>query len=193
MNTLTWTITILGFIATIVGSLLAIFTYVSPVFRLKHYLKRTKKWKKVYIDRIKYNWQYKNHPEFTIEIDDESNDWGTTESWMNYYPDSSKSASLVRVRANGQVLFIEEFISLDGGRYFVPLPKREIISESETDNYYYYTSIQVMLARIVSYYYRGNNIEDFISNHNLEIKDNKKEIKIWTTMKKLFGKITKKS
>ena len=41
MNMLTWIITILGFVATITGSTLAILTYISPAWRLKFYLKQT--------------------------------------------------------------------------------------------------------------------------------------------------------
>ena len=177
MTTLSWVITILGFIATIVGSILAFFTFISPFIRLKWYLKNPKKWKKIYLDRYNYNWQYKNHPEFTIEVDSESRDWGTTETWMNHYPDSSKSTSFIKVKVNGQILLTEDFISLDGGRYFVPVPKRAVtheieIGSDEVPEYkYWYTTIQVELARIVSNYYRMNTIEEFMKSHHLVVSD----------------------
>jgi hypothetical protein len=170
MTSLMWTITILGFIATITGSILAIATYISPSWRLKFYIKKTKNWRKIYIGRIEHEWQYKNHPEFSIEIENESREWQTTESWMRSYPDPSKYATLVKVKVNGQVLYTEEFISLDGGRYFVPVPKRRIVGETEANNIYWYTPLQVNLSRIVGTYYRSDSIEDFMSNHNLDIK-----------------------
>ena len=178
MNAFTWIITILGFIATIVGSILAIFTFVSSIWRLKFYLKKPLNWRKVYIGRIKYNWQYKNHPEFTIEVDDENKNWdtGVKENWMRDYPNPTKSTSLVRIKANGQVLMVENFISLDGGRYFVPLPKRHINTDQEKENEYWYTPLQVNLSRIVGEYYRGDSIEDFIKSHNLKIETRNDEL-----------------
>jgi len=167
MNTFTWTITILGFVATIIGSLLALVTYISPFIRLKLYLNKAKNWKKVYVGRFEYNWQYKNHPEFIVEVDDEAREWSTVESWMHHYPDSSKHASLVKVKVNGQILLTEEFISLDGGRYFVPVPKRKLINDTEFT--YWYTPMQVNLARIVGYYYRINTIDEFMTSHGLII------------------------
>ena len=170
-----WFITILGLIASIVGGVLAFFTFISPLVRLKWYLKKTKKWKKVYSNQYKYNWQYEKHPEFVIEVDEESRDWSTTESWMTHYPDNHKSTSFVKAMANGQILLTENFISLDGHRYFVPVPKRAVIKDvgigsNEIPEYkYWYTTVQVKLARIVSDYYRVNTIEEFMDSHGLII------------------------
>ena len=172
-----WVITILGLLASIVGGVLAIFTFISPFVRLKWYLKKADKWKKVYLDRYKYNWQYKNHPEFTIEVDEESQDWSTTESWMTHYPDSHKSTSFVKAMVNGRILLTENFISLDGGGYFVPVPKRAVVKEIEIGSdeipeyKYWYTTIQVELARIVSSYYRMHTIEEFMESHHLAVSD----------------------
>ena len=170
MSTFGWIITILGFLATIIGSFLAIITYISPSLRLKFYIKRYKKWHEVYIGRIQYQWQYKNHPEFIIELDDDCKNWESKENWMNYYPDPSKCTTLVFVKVNGQIIFTEDFILLDGGRYFVPLPKRKVMSEKEKDSKYWYTQLQVDLAHIMGRFYREKNIEEFMNNHHLEIK-----------------------
>lgn len=168
MTTPAWVITILGFIATITGSLLALATYISPLFRLKFYLNKDKNWKKVYIGRVEHNWQYKKHPEFIIEETyDENREWTTTESWMKNYPDSSKKITIVRVKVNGNILLIEDFISLDGGRYFVPVPKRKPIDGGEFE--YWYTPIQINLSRIVGYYYRMKTIEEFMADHGLAV------------------------
>ncbi len=172
MNGFAWFVTILGLVATLVGSLLAVVTYISPLTRLRFYLRRPKNWKKVYIGRLDYNWQYNNHPEFAITQDDESREWTIEESWMTNYPDPGKSSTLVKVTVNGMVLLTEDFISLDGGRYFVPVPKRKAINElGDTPEFeYWYTPQQVHLARIVGYYYRINSIEEFISAHHLVVK-----------------------
>jgi hypothetical protein len=168
MNILTWLITILGFIATIIGSILALATYVSPLFRLKIYIKKNKNWKKFYMGRVEYNWQYKNHPEFVIEISHEDKKWSAIESWMRHYPDPLKNISIVKARVNGNILLTEVFISLDGGRYFVPVPKRKLISENEFK--YWYTPMQVRLSRIVGYYYNAKTVEEFMSEHGLVIE-----------------------
>ncbi len=169
MSTLSWIITILGFVATIVGSVLAFFTYISPMVRLKWYLKNPEKWKKIYLDRHRYNWQYKNHPEFNIEIDTNSDEWTTVEKWMPHCPDIRKSVSIVKVKINGQTILTESFLSMDGGRYFVPVAKRKIIDDSEDEYLYYYTKLQIELAKIVSDFYREKTIEEFIKQNNLTI------------------------
>ncbi|MFA5248252.1 MAG: hypothetical protein WC415_03330 [Patescibacteria group bacterium] len=176
MNTLSWIVTILGFIATITGCVLAYCTYISPLTRLNWYLKKPKKWSKLYVGREKYHWHYKNHPEFIIEIDDEGRDWTVQEKWMPYCPDSSKRARFVVVRVNGQAILTEEFISLDAGRYFVPVARREVIGEpaieAVVDFKYYYTSMQVMLSRIIGEYYRESGIDDFMQKNKIDIYKN---------------------
>jgi hypothetical protein len=170
MNTLSWIIAVLGLVATIIGSLLAIITYINPVHRLKCYLKKPDNWRRNILGGTQADWQYKNHPEFKIEIDDESKEWDITESWMTNYPDPSKSTKTVRLKVNGHVLIVEEFIQMDGCRYFVPLPKRKLNNDSENEYKYWYTLIQVKIGKIVGNYYNDETIDKFIKRHKLEIK-----------------------
>ncbi|MDD5039887.1 MAG: hypothetical protein PHY34_01930 [Patescibacteria group bacterium] len=172
MNWMSWIVTILGLIATIIGSYLAIITYISPIKRVKYYLKRTKKWKKINISRDESNWQYETHPEFVIEIDEVGHNWTTKEGWMKDYPDETKHVRAVKIKVNGQALVSVEFISLDGGRYFIPVPERKLISgQSEKANFsYWYTPIQVGIANIIGRYYRDETLEKFMNRHSLTVQ-----------------------
>jgi hypothetical protein len=172
MTTLTWFLTILGLVATLIGSYIAIITFRSPLTRLKKYLKIPKNWGKIYINRVDYIWRYRKHPEFSITQDDETKSWTTVEKWMIHYPDPHKSSTLIKATFNGIVLLTEDFISLDGGRYFVPIPKRKAISElGDMPIFeYWYTPLQINLARIVGYYYRVSTIEEFMTAHHLIVK-----------------------
>lgn len=164
-------ITILGFLATIIGSYLAIIMFRSPIKRLKKYLKDNNKWEEVYLARKLHHRQYKNHPEFTIEEDCESRSWGTNkEGWMKDYVKLHKSSHFVIVKVGGQIIIAEEFIVMDEGRIFVPLPKMKTNAERDKTEYYY-TPVQVDLARILSIHNGYNTIEKFMLDHNLTVKE----------------------
>lgn len=170
MTFLGWFVTILGLFVSLVAGFLTFVTYISPIWRLKYYIKKPKGWKQVFVGREESYWQYSSHPEFRIEIDDESREWQRKEHWMTMYSDEMKSSCLVKVSANGQPLIVEEFIYLDGSRYFVPLPKRKVIGENEEDNQYWYTLLQLDLARIIGKLYFDKTFEDFMKRHNLQVK-----------------------
>jgi hypothetical protein len=176
MNILSWILAIFGLIASIVGCLLAYITFINPMFRLKRYLSKTENWEKIYKNRIKYNWHYKKHPEFYIEQSDDEEDrdnFTAVESWMGYFPDPSKKLYLMKVIFNGLVLITEDFISLDGGRYFVPLPRRELVSRSDSEFKYYYDSIQYKLGKILGDFYRfndNNSLDKFMESHGIEYR-----------------------
>jgi hypothetical protein len=166
-----WIATVLGLVATIAGTTLAYFTFVSPMYRLKLYLRKRKRWEEVVTDfqGMETHWRYQGHPEFVLERGD-SQEWdqGLMEAWMPFSPNSLKSRTQIRVRVNGQFLFVEEFISLDGGRNFVPLPRRKSV---EGQFEYWYTPLQVSVARIVGHYYRPfTTIDDFMSQQKIPVR-----------------------
>jgi hypothetical protein len=176
LNTLAWLATILGLVATIIGSTLAFMTYISPIIRVRSYLKRKDKWEKVSFDLHGNSeaWRYKPHPEFTIEYTEEIKDWDRTitETWMKYpLPDPSKHSKKLQVKVNGQIILAEEFIALDGGRYFVPLPRVKY-AEEKKDNIYYYDEIQYLIGSIVGSYYRMESLDEFVKHQELTVKFN---------------------
>lgn len=171
LSTVSWVITILGFLATIIGSYLTIIMFRSPMKRLNKYLKKDKKWERVELGRKFDHWKYKDHPEFTIEEDKESRDWGASkEDWMKDYTHPCKRSHFVIAKANGQLLVAEEFIVMDEGRISVPLPKMKKNIESGKMKYYY-THLQVDLARIASIHNDYETIEKFMFDHSLKVRE----------------------
>ncbi len=168
-----WVLAIAGLIASITGTCLAYFTYVSPIIRIKAYLRRPEGWEKVFTDvrGTNFHWRYSRHPEFVIQEDnyDNSRYWDRTEHWMPPCPDQGKTSNMVHVKVNGQIVLVEEFISLDGGRYFVPLPRRAV-HDKENGNEYWYSELQVNISRIVGEYYHDGTIEKFIDKQKIPVK-----------------------
>ena len=72
------------------------------------------------------------------------------EEWINdsLYPDKTNNASYyVRLEANSMLLDKELFVSLDGHRYFVPVPK--VLRVENDKREFYYDRQQIQLAKIV--------------------------------------------
>ncbi len=157
----------------LIGVLLTIFMYISPKYRVNWYLNNPGKWEEVHLNlNGRSLWRRKDHPEFSIETQDESEEWsyGKQESWMKYpLPDPSKYTHMVHVKANGVVIYAEHFISLDGGRYFVPLPRAKY-NEKEEDNEYYYNPIQLAIARVVGRFYRMEDVDEFVNHNEIEVR-----------------------
>lgn len=172
-------ITILGLILGILGlagTILTAITFVNPKVRVDFYLNKHDKWEEVHLNLGGGGslWRYQPHPEFTIEQQDDSEKWGfdVTESWMKYpLPDPSKHTYMVHVKASGIVIYAEKFITLDGGRYFVPLPRVKYHEEKE-NNEYFYVPLQIKIARIIGTYYRMDSIDEFIKHNEIEIRKN---------------------
>jgi len=169
----------LGLLASIIGSVLAYFTFINPKKRTDYYLRDTENWEEVHLGLRGSNslWRYKKHPEFTIEQQDESDPWdyNKTEKWMKYpLPDPSKTTYMMHVKAGNIVVYAELFITLDGGRYLVPLPRVEYHKVKE-DNEYFYTPLQVKIGDIVGNFYSMKSLDEFIEKNEIEIRKNDNE------------------
>jgi len=170
MEYIAFIIGILGLIASIVGMYFTYISFVNPMKRFKKYLKYPKKWEK--FEGINQNiacYRYRKYPNYQIIID-----WNNPvvtnfyEKWINDYPDMENNASYyVRLEFNSIILEKELFVDLDGGRYFVPVPKR-IKVQNKMD--YYYDEIQIQLALIVGQIYFGSDIVYFAEHCKTKIR-----------------------
>jgi len=155
----------LGLVATLVGTYFTYISFINPITRFKKYLKNPKNWEKFQGTEMHLSiYRHKKYPNFQIIID-----WGKPvvenyqEEWIRDYLDKEHNASYyVRLEANGMLLDRELFVSLDGHRYFVPVP-RVSMSKTKTDERdFYYDTRQIQLANIVGEYHFGDkNIYDF--------------------------------
>jgi len=162
------TITILGFIigilglvATLVGTYFTYISFVNPITRFKKYLKNPKDWEKFQGTEMHLSiFRLKKYPNFQIVIDwDKPVVENYKEEWIRDYPDKEHNASyFVRLEANAMLLEKELFVSLDGGRIFIPSPRRTLKNDELV---YWYDPIQIQLANIIGEYYLEKDINEF--------------------------------
>lgn len=158
----------------LVGVALTAAMYLNPKWRVDWYLRKPENWEKITLDLSGFHsiWRNKKHPEFTIERTQFEEEWsyGKTENWMKYpLPDPSKHTKVVHVKVGGTIVYVENFITLDGGRYFVPLPRVKYLKDKK-ENYYFYENIQINIAAIIGTFYRMKSIDEFISKNEIEVK-----------------------
>ncbi len=167
---------LLGLVATLVGTYFTYISFVNPVKRFKKYLKNPENWEKFQgIEAHLSFYRHKKYPNFQIVIDwDKELVENFHEEWMNdvLYPDKTNNASYyVRLEVNAMLLEKELFVSLDGHRYFVPVP-RVSVSNSETgERDVYFDTLQIQLANIVGIYHFGDKgIYDFAKSQSKPIE-----------------------
>jgi hypothetical protein len=163
---------VLGLIATLVGGYFTYISFVNPMSRLKKYLKNPNNWEKFQGEEFNLSiYRHKKYPNFQILVD-----WNKKvvehyqEEWIRDYPDKENNASyFVRLEANAMLLAVELFVVLDGGRGFVPSPRR---SYEQKELVYYYEPIQIQLAKIIGEYSWEKDIYEFASKQKKPIKIN---------------------
>ena len=165
MEVLSISLGILGLVATLAGTGMAYVTYVSPSIRFKWYLKNKNGWR-IISTRVQGQseyYQFTTHPEFIIEeIDDHR--WERDEPWMKRIlrPDTNCFANQILMKVNGNVIHTENFLYMDGGRIYVPIPKVEYShTDKEEDNTYYYDNLQTLLAGVLGRYHIYGGLKDF--------------------------------
>ncbi|MBI2054232.1 MAG: hypothetical protein HYT36_02780 [Candidatus Staskawiczbacteria bacterium] len=155
---------ILGLIATLVGTYFTYISFINPITRFKRYLKNHEDWEKFYgiEDRFSF-YRHRKYPNFQIIID-----WSQKvaenfhEEWINdaLYPDKTNNASYyVRLEANSMLLGKELFVSLDGHRYFVPVPR--VLSIKNGERRFYYDKQQIQLTKIIGKHHFEKDIYEF--------------------------------
>ena len=157
---------VLGLIATFIGTYLAYISFINPLIRFRKFLNKPQNWEKFQgVNDNQYIYCYKKYPNFQIVIDwDKDIVDNFQEEWMSFSPGNQNNASYyVKLEVNGMLLGKELFVSLDGHRYFVPVPniKKALESGSRT---FYYNDQQIKLANIAGRYYYNENIYEFAKN-----------------------------
>jgi len=165
---------VLGLIATLVGTYLSYISFVNPINRFKKYLKKPENWEGFQgIENHLSFFRHKKYPNFQIIIDwDKELVKNFNEEWINntLYPDKTNNSSYyVRLEANSMLLDKELFATLDGHRYFVPVPK--VLVNKNNEREFYYDKKQLQLANIVGkYYFPEKNIYSFAKECEKTIK-----------------------
>lgn len=81
------------------------------------------------------------------------------ERWTDVHPDSNSAAYPVYLKINNNVIKELAFISVDGGRIFVPMPEvRPIAGKDEVEYFWNMNSLELKVCRVVGRYYIYNDI-----------------------------------
>lgn len=163
---------VLGLLATLAGTYLAYISFINPLIRFRKYLKKQNDWEKFIGTEAHISiYRHKKYPNFQIVIDwDRPIVENFHEEWINdaLYPDKTNNDShSVRLEVSSMLLDQELFVSLDGHRWFVPVPKIERINGKRN---LYYDPQQIQLANIIGrYHFLEKNIIDFAKSQKIPI------------------------
>lgn len=114
-----------------------------PLERMKLLLDDFKDWGSINEDAQLYHKQF---PEFTVRQGKQFQE-NLYESWSVLFPDSSAHSFEVELRYFETIIQTETFVTCDGGRYQIPLPKIDN-SNSERKFYIQKNSLAYKIARI---------------------------------------------
>jgi hypothetical protein len=80
------------------------------------------------------------------------------ERWTDVHPDRNSAAYPVYLKINNNIIRELAFISVDGGRIFVPMPQSRPTSEDEVEYFWNMHSLEVKVCMVIGSYYIYNDI-----------------------------------
>jgi hypothetical protein len=114
-------------------------------------------WSKTVIDHTEV-WLADTDNTFQIERGERSKDF--SERWTTVYPDPNSSAHPVFfLRVAGSVVKEITFISMDGGRIFVPMPDIRPLGPGTVDYFWNLQSLELKVCRVIGDYYIYETLE----------------------------------
>jgi hypothetical protein len=105
---------------------------------------------------------------YQIEKGDKIGDF--EEDWTTVHPDKRSYNYYVNLKIGNTIIKELIFISMDGHRYFVPLPRTRKV-EGKTEFYWDINSLRVKVCRIIGKYYRFPDLESVARFLNVSIED----------------------
>lgn len=112
-------------------------------------------WDKEFIEGFEV-WVCKSNNTFQIQRGERTRDF--TERWTTMFPDRNSSAYPVFLKIGGTVVKELTFISMDGGRIFVPMADLRP-SNGDVEYFWNVNSLEVKVCRIVGTYYIHKDLE----------------------------------
>lgn len=113
-------------------------------------------WSKTVIDHTEV-WLADTDNAFQIARGERSKDF--KERWTTVYPDPNSAAYPVFLKIAGNVVKEITFISMDGGRIFVPMPDIRPLGPGTVDYFWNLQSLEVEVCRVIGDYYIYKNLE----------------------------------
>ena len=127
-------------------------------------------WFEGFIDN-RHIWTCDNDVSYQImDPDEEAKDFH--EEWTENFPDPHAFKYPINLIVGGITIKQISFISIDGGRYFVPLPEIEIGDNRERSFYWNRSSLEYKVGQIISRFYQEDkeNLDTFAKETGIKIK-----------------------
>jgi len=136
---------------------------------LKHFevLLEKSKWKKEFIGHNEV-WISQENNTFQIHHGDFGGSF--TEPWITIYPDQNASRYPVYLKIGDTTIKEITFISLDGGRIFVPMTERDSINNKPVF-YWDMASLPVKVCKIIGSYYIYKDLYGVARMSKVEIRN----------------------
>lgn len=124
------------------------------------------KWKKEYINQREV-WIAEKNNTYQIHQSEEGRPFD--ESWATVHSDPLATSYSVYLKIADTVIKELTFVSLDGGRIFVPITKREVV-EGKIINYWVNSSLEVKVCNVIGYFYIFENLYKIARISKIEIR-----------------------
>lgn len=119
-------------------------------------LLRTSTWTKSFVDHTEI-WMADTDNTFQIEQGESTREF--KERWTTVYPDPNSTAYPVYLKINGITIKELMFISMDGGRIFVPMAEVRLDATGSTEYFWNLNGLEVLVCRIIGNYYIYESLE----------------------------------
>lgn len=119
-------------------------------------LLRTSTWTKSFVGHIEI-WMADADNTFQIEQGESTREF--RERWTTAYPDPNSTAYPVYLKINGTTIKELTFISMDGGRIFVPMAEVRLDATGTTEYFWNLNSLEVWICRVIGSYYIYETLE----------------------------------
>jgi hypothetical protein len=113
-------------------------------------LLRSSAWKKSFVGHAKI-WMADADNTFQIEQGENTREF--RERWATVYPDPNSIAYPVYLKINGTTIKELTFISMDGGRIFVPMADVRLDATGTIEYFWNINALEVCVCRIIGSYY----------------------------------------
>ena len=129
------------------------------------YLLENSEWQKEFVDNDEF-WISEVNNSFQIQAGEEGRDFH--EAWTEGFPDPSTTRYPVYLKIKNSVVKELTFISIDGGRIFVPMPDRKIENDKSVF-FWNMNSLEIKVANIIGEYYIYEDIHGVARRSKVEI------------------------
>lgn len=102
-------------------------------------------------------WVCDSNNTFQIERGERTGEF--TERWTTVYPDRNSSAYPVYLKMGNVIVKEMIFISMDGGRIFVPMTEARPTNGRDIEYFWNINSLAVKVCRVIGSYHIYNNLE----------------------------------